>query len=270
MVMSTILENQNKIKAIRDRKKPEQITETKEIERINNITNRVETGFFTSRDEFVYSDGSNVKENTPFHIHYTTDLEEYFMTQTSHSGLTSKLIYRVNNFSDFTIYNSLNKQNPLQLKSSVVRPTDNQYITGFYPRYFAKKSNENSKPFEISERDYETSPLYDYVTIDWAISGDKDFVKRHNDDEKIIAEATIKSISKLLPDYQYYRVSGLTKKEEVEARLGLLLNIQQEVSADSDSSNQSSVAPTTDAQVDVQPGPPPGVTSGGAGGYGGY
>ena len=89
-------------------------------------------------------------------------------------------------------------------------------------RYFAKKTNESSSPFEVSADDFETSPLYDYVSLLWYIRGNKRRLFKYNRREILIASRVIPNIGKLLPDYQYYRsAKKLTTKEEIQNRLGI-------------------------------------------------
>ena len=62
----------------------------------------------------------------------------------------------------------------LKIESKVTIPTDDDYLNGMVKRYFGKKTNESSSPaFEVSADDFESSPLYDYVSINWNIKGDK-------------------------------------------------------------------------------------------------
>ena len=52
------------------------------LKRINSKTNRVVKPEDTGKNgEFTYRDGSPVKEGTSYHIHYTDDLNEYYMTE---------------------------------------------------------------------------------------------------------------------------------------------------------------------------------------------
>ena len=61
------------------------------------------------------------------------------------------------------------------------KPTDNEYQTGEFQRYFTKKSNQNIY-FEISKEDYDSLQkqdssiqwqLYIPISLPWQISGDK-------------------------------------------------------------------------------------------------
>ena len=133
-------------------------------------------------------------------------------------------------------------------------------------RYFAKKTNESSSPFEVSADDFETSPLYDYVSLLWYIRGNKRRVFKYNRREILIASRTISNIGKLLPDYQYYRsTKKLTTKEEIQNRLGISSEQSQ-----GEEPTQTTTTPKTNTQQSSPSGPPPGVMTGGAGGASGY
>ena len=56
-------------------------------------------------------------------------------------------------------------------------------------RYFAKKSNDDTKPFEISVDDFKTSPLYQYEMVVWFIMGAKQSVSEKNILSVVGAEA---------------------------------------------------------------------------------
>ena len=226
---------------------------------IHKKTERKVENQTANKNEF-YGNGKLIKEGTPYHIHYTRDLEEYYMTGAKHK-VTSKLIFRVDTKeSDFGYYNSLNKQSPLIIKGSTTIPTEEDYNSGFVTRYFAKKANETLSPtFEVSSQDFESSPLYNYVSLSWYIKGNKSLVLRANRRQVYLASLVIPSVSKLLPDFQYFRTDiNLSPKETILERLGSITQQSEE------SSTQSSTQSTT--QQTPPTGPPPGVTSGGAGG----
>ena len=84
------------------------------IDDINKATVRVVKPEKTAElNEFVYSNGNPVKEGTAYHIHYTRDLEEYYMTETNHNKDKSLLIYPKKPLTNFSTYNNLNKQNQI-------------------------------------------------------------------------------------------------------------------------------------------------------------
>ena len=64
------------------------------------------------------------------------------MTGGEHNERT-QLIFRKSIFdSDFDYYNTLNKQEVVQLKSTSKPPTEDDYRNGTMTRYFAKKAND--------------------------------------------------------------------------------------------------------------------------------
>ena len=116
---------------------------------IRSRTDRMVTGKIAKPLEFMYSDGKPVKSGTSYHIHYTTEVEEYFMTGDTHS-FTTRLIYPISPITEFGIFDILNHQEPLTLKVDTVYPTKKDYEKGRYFRYFARKANDKkSSGFEI-------------------------------------------------------------------------------------------------------------------------
>ena len=83
-------------------------------------------------------------------------------------------------------------------------------------RYFAKKSNDDTKPFEIHEDDFDTSPLYQYEMVVWFIMGAKQSVSEKNILSVAGAEANMPGVGRLLPNFQYFRneqkVDGKSKR----------------------------------------------------------
>ena len=65
---------------------------------INQLTERAVKNQITKANEFYYENGKMVKAGRDYHIHYTSDLGEYFMTGPEHNPL-SKLIFPLRPFS---------------------------------------------------------------------------------------------------------------------------------------------------------------------------
>ena len=89
---------------------------------------------------------------------------------------------------------------------------------------------------------------------------------RINKDNVSLAAQTIPNISKILPDYQYYRSDKvLSAREEVLERLGKTSE-QGEAQQETTTTTQTTTAPKTNTQQSAPTGPPSGVVTGGAGG----
>jgi len=197
--------------------------------RINNIlrqtTRTISKGrrklLQTKLQEFLYVDGKFVKPGILYHIHYTKDLEEHYMTGWKHS-LESKLIFPIK-LSDYSTYNSLNKQSPMHIKPVFREITEKDYSRGVITRYFARKSNQiMSPPFEISSKELNTSPLYVYTSFPWRIAGNKEIVSKLNTKAIRKAVRDIPNIDKLLNPFQFYRGNTTLdklNKEEILNRL---------------------------------------------------
>ncbi len=194
------------------------------IEMINRKTERVVKPEDTAKNgQFIYRDGSPVKEGTPYHIHYTDDLREYYMTGANHEKDRSLLIVPRKNETDFSIYNSLNKQQKLKIESESANPTESNYSSGYIERFFARKTNEKQSPiFEIKKEVDGTSPLYDYVSVKWKLTGNKQEVLEFNNKQIEEASKTLPSIKKFLTPLQYYRMEEKDEtKEDILAKLGV-------------------------------------------------
>ena len=220
----SISENYIKLQKLIDQKAGKVAYVDKSLKMINDKTVRVVSdNLKTKAGEFIFADGKPVKGKIDYHIHYTKNLEEYYMTQKAHNNVTSKLIFPVKNKSTFSIYNGLNKQSPMILKSNVKPPTDKDYDKGFITRYFAKKANEvMSKPFEINDKQMDQSPLYIYTSFAWYIKGERDLVAFLNSRSIRIAEEVMPNIGKYLNPFQLYRKSKVLDGKEIRRKLGIV------------------------------------------------
>ena len=204
---------------IRKGKDPEQ---NPLIRQIVNSTARMVDGLVTGKSEFFYVDDLKpVKEGTPYHIHYTNDLSEFYMTRGTHR-FNSRLI-SPHDFkkTDIGYYNALNKQSPLTIKGETPVPTSSDYTNGSYTRYFAKSAVGTSSPiFEVSSIVYNSSPLYDYVSLTWYLIGTKVKVYTFNMREILLASLTFPKMINFLSPFQFFRKSlNLTPVEMVMERL---------------------------------------------------
>lgn len=59
------------------------------------------------------------------------------------------------------------------------QPTEGDYRTGEFRRYFAKKANENIY-YEVADLRVESNPMYRVFSLQWKISGDKGIVATIN------------------------------------------------------------------------------------------
>ena len=237
------------------------------IASIHENTDRVEKNKVAKEKEFYTKRGKDVPKGSLYHIHYTNDLQIHYMTGGEHNERT-QLIYRKSVFdNDFDYYNTLNKQSTVRLDSTSKPPTEDDYSIKRMTRYFAKNiSNSNSPAFEVSEDDFESSPLYNFVSLTWYIKGAKAAVTKLNDREVLIASKVIPNLGKLLPTLQYYRSDvNANPKESILARLGITSE-QGEAEQETTTTTQTTTTSNTQDSTPYYTGAPPGVTSGGAGG----
>ena len=227
----------------------------------------------TKSEQFTYSDGKFVKPDLHYHIQYTKDLQEHYMTGGAHNP-QSKLIFPVKP-SLFSTYNSLNKQSPMHIEPTFRQVTKADYSAGVIQRYFARKSNQvMSPPFEIAAKQFNSSPLYVYTTFQWRVAGNREIVSKLNTRAIKKAVRDIPNIDKQLNPFQFYKVEAKLEnlsKEEVLDRLGVATTIK-ETTAESTTTTATTTTTspsTTTTTTQTQTGPPPGVMGGGAGGAGG-
>lgn len=189
---------------------------------IHERTDRAVKGQIANKFEFVYGDGKPVRSGTSYHIHYTRDLKEYFMTGFEHQ-IGTVLIYPIAPITEFGIYNSINAQTPLTIASSITYPTDKDYENGSYERFFARRANDKrSTGFEVSKSNFQKSPLYIYTSVTWFLTGTSDFVYDKNQEQIEIAKETLPLIYKILNPHQFFIPNNnLTPKELTEQRLGI-------------------------------------------------
>lgn len=199
------------------------------MKKIHSITNRVRNSAGVTEDNisFIYmSNNQYVKKGTPYHIHYTTDLKEHYMTGRTHN-MFSRLIKPmkpelVSDFSKYTT-NLSKKYRKLYQKPFRGKPKPNDYVSGTFVRYFAKKINDPEVPvFEVNVNF--KSPLYQIFTLKWRISGGKmGVIRQHNKNitERLIRQ--IPGIKKLLTNYtEFYIRPQLTEDLQIQKELGML------------------------------------------------
>ena len=136
----------------------------------------------TRLGEFKYTHGGSVHPGLGYHIHYTNDKQEVFMTDDTHNS-SSKIIEKVNGGQSlFSTYSELNSQVKEDYpKKYTPLPSDSDYRIGTFKRYFAQKANNlDGEIFEIEEEDNEINNLFRYIVLDWRISGLKSEVIRDN------------------------------------------------------------------------------------------
>jgi hypothetical protein len=130
----------------------------------------------TQFGEFQYTHGGSVRPGLEYHIHYTNNKKEVFMTDGSHNS-NSKIIEKVNGSKSlFSTYSQLKSQVKEDYPSKhTPLPSESDYRIGKFQRYFTQKANNlNGELFEISEDDYEINSLFRYF------SGVKSEVVRDN------------------------------------------------------------------------------------------
>jgi len=137
----------------------------------------------TNLNEFTYEQGGRVQPGLTYHIHYTNEKDEVFMTGGSHTS-SSKIIKKVSGvdslFRSYTKISSTQKTKYPVI--TIPNPSDSDYRIGNFTRYFTQfANNPNADIFEISVEDNgQKNNLFRYIDFKWRISGTKSEVTRDN------------------------------------------------------------------------------------------
>ena len=156
----------------------------KEMKKVHENTDfKVNFAGITQLGEFKYSHGGSVRPGLEYHIHYTNNKKEVFMTGGVHS-LGSKIITKANGSSSlFSTYTKMKTQMKEDYPSKYIPiPTEGDYGVGNMNRYFTQKANNlNGELFEITKDDFDKpNNLFRYFQITWRLTGLKSEVIRDN------------------------------------------------------------------------------------------
>ena len=187
------------------------------IDQIHEKTDFVKTAAgITNSYEFIDDRGTAVKSGIPYHIHYTKDKKEYYMTGAVHSS-TSKLIFKLIPNTNFAKYKRSKKSNlsrEMYIDPYVLRITKKDYNKGRILRYFARQANdENAEIFEVRSNDFNLEiPFYRKVALDWMLVGPYNVVKKHNEGQISRASRVLPRISKILNPIQFFKPAKESKE----------------------------------------------------------
>mgnify|MGYP003112397176 CR=1 FL=1 len=183
-----------------------------QIKQIHDNTDfKVEFAGTTELGEFIYDHGGGVRPGLDYHIHYTNDKEEVYMTGGTHIK-SSKIIRRIKYGQKtlFKAYTDLKSSRKLDYPQMILPvPSEDDYSVGSFNRYFTRKENDvDALVFEISKNDFENkNSLFKYITVRWRISGTKEEVSRYNFSKMNIADRDLPKVSINLFPLQYWRPS---------------------------------------------------------------
>jgi hypothetical protein len=187
------------------------------IEQIHEKTDFIKTAAGIIKPyEFIDGSGTAVKPGIPYHIHYTKDKKEYYMTGAVHSSKT-ELIFKLIPSTNFAKYKK-SKQRKLKremyIDPYVLRITKKDYNKGRIFRYFARQANdENGEIFEVSSNDFNLEvPFYRKVALDWMLVGPYNVVKKHNEGQISRASRVLPRISKILNPIQFLKPAKESKE----------------------------------------------------------
>ena len=204
------------------------MTIKEKMEMVHRITERKESfAGVTKLNEFIYDKtNGKVPAGLDYHIHYTTDQREFFMSGGTHST-DSRIINRVSGTQ--TLYSQYKKINILPKTPYPIKITPsanpNDYKTGFITRYFVKEIiKSESEVFETSEEYFnQKNSLYSYAKGRWKITGDKATVGRQNIATALRLNRILPGVVKLLKPFDLWRPS-VDSQDYLEKRLALRRN----------------------------------------------
>tara|TARA_B100001778_G_C18433901_1_gene559120 strand:+ start:40 stop:660 length:621 start_codon:yes stop_codon:yes gene_type:complete len=197
-----------------------------EIKQIHENTDfRVTFAGITQLSEFVYAEhNGSVQPGLEYHIHYTNDKREVYMTGGAHTA-DSKIIERVDgkntSFKQYRDIKNVKKQTYPNITPAA--PSENDYSVGSFTRYFTQKANDsNAVIFEISEDDFDNqNNLFIYISLQWRLSGTKFEVSRFNEKKMAIANRDLPGVIRNLFSLQYWRAPK-NSPEDLQKKLSLL------------------------------------------------
>ena len=187
------------------------------IDQIHEKTDFVKTAAgMTKPYEFIDGIGTAVKPGIPYHIHYTKDKKEYYMTGAIHSSKT-ELIFKLIPNTNFAKYKRSKKSElsrEIYIDPYVLRITKENYNKGRILRYFARQANdENGEIFEVRSNDFNLeTPFYRKVILDWMLVGPYNEVKNHNEKQINIAKRVLSRIGKILNPIQFFKPAKESKE----------------------------------------------------------
>ena len=184
-------------------------------------------GVVPDNSSFLYEDNNRpVKAGTPYHIHYTSDFQEYYMTGKKHF-YASRIIKPTmfTGHSTFTKYTKLAGRNYQPLAAEIRKgvPKKSDYGNGVFTRYFAKNINDVEKPLYEVNSEF-SSPLYEVIEVQWTLQGSRLVIKRANKQAVERAEQIqgFENISKLLTNpLEYFVEPELSEEQKLRESLGI-------------------------------------------------
>ena len=192
------------------------------IEKIIDMTERTIENLITKEGEFQFEIGGLVREGVPYHIHYTVDKKEYYMTGPEHHPLLSKLMTRRKNESIFSQYTEIfSATRDKYLDAHSFELTEGDLETGYVRRYFAKlKSNPMSTPIEIKEKTFKGQhENYNKTSIKWRLSGTRDEIEKSNLAAFTLASRDISNIATNLDPLEFWESDAPNYSDVVSERL---------------------------------------------------
>jgi len=139
---------------------------------------KIISDLYTDNSEFIY-----VKNGKTYKGYYYSTYDGKFFTGKTYSLQTEELLRLQSNTSNVvrdennSVYNVINNKSIVNKspRFKYIVPTENDYINGYFKRYFCNRVNGDVKTIlEINEKQFNDivdNVLYKTISIDWRISG---------------------------------------------------------------------------------------------------
>ncbi len=198
------------------------------LEKIHENTMRAvkNAGIVPNNSSFIYTSNKRfVKKGVPYHIHYTYDYKEYYMTGGEHS-VTSRLIepFDKENKSNFTLYANNYGKEYVDMYDVIIKPSpsDGDYVKGTMTRYFAFVRNDPTKAIVEVDEDFST-PLYQKFNLQWILIGNPKEIYLKNQKNVIRISKKYPNITKVLPNFlEYFIIPEKSEDNKIREKLGIL------------------------------------------------
>jgi len=185
---------------------------------------RANAGVVPDNSSFYYkSNEFPVKKGTYYHIHYTNDFKEVYMTGRKHQ-VNSRIIIPIFKKTKYQQYAEMPSNNYTLLQPPMVRglPKKSDYIAGSFTRYFAKKVNDESAAIVEVSSEF-SSALYNVIEVPWKLRGNPNVVQRANESTTERYKISYPQIAKALSNpLEFVRVPELNETLIERGKLGIL------------------------------------------------
>ena len=174
------------------------------------------------KHEFVYEDGFPVRENKPIWAVYLKDNKVEMFVDIDETPVFTRDSKKKTLYGRYRHAKEAMKRE-VYLKPFTPNITETMRGRGSIERAFAKYVFNKEYIFEIEKSLVGVSGLYDYVTLEWQISGVKENVQKNNIESLEIADEEMSGMRFLLNPLEFY-IEEVTEESRKQSLLERLLH----------------------------------------------